>query len=115
MREQRRGVDFIDRDGDRFGCNSGRREVVGYPDAYLITARPLSLCGYPSENAVGGVDTCSSRKARVQRVSESLGRQVGVRGRVGEDQGRAFVYGFVSNVRQERRRVHFIDRNREGF
>src|SRR5205807_2371691 len=92
-----------------------KSEVIGNADCDLIAARPLSLCGYISENAVGGVDACSSRKARVQRVSESLGRQVSVSGRVGEGEGYAFVHGLVSNVRKHRKCIHFIYRARDGF
>src|SRR5438067_2470385 len=57
-----------------------RSEVVGDANGYLIAARPLGFGGRPTENAVGGVDACSGRKARVQSVSESLGGQVGVSG-----------------------------------
>src|SRR5439155_7821383 len=88
--QTRRAVHFIDRDGEGVGSAQGRRAVVGHFDGeHHVVGGSLGLGGGPGDDPArvdGGVGRCDQ-----QLIGEGIGRQVGIAGRIGDDQRGRFV------------------------
>ena len=95
--DDRRQIDFVDGNHERFRIAERCVDVVGQTDGESVFSRALGFGGRPSEEPAVPVDRGSGRRAGLQTEREAVRRIVRTGGGGGERKLRQFIHRSIGN------------------